>query len=192
MGQHMVRSLRLKSPAFRDNAEIPEKYTCDGENIHPPLELLTPRPDVRTFALIAEDPPTFNSPRTLWLIWNIDPETTRIGEGVVPASAVEGVNSDGTIGYNGPCPPGGDPGRTAIHAQGTNTAAALHYDSPRGEHRYRFTLFALDTWLTLPPGASREELEQAMQGHVLEQATLTGRYERSRPKGESKKRRLLQ
>jgi phosphatidylethanolamine-binding protein (PEBP) family uncharacterized protein len=193
MGQHMVKHLQLQSPAFRDNAEIPERYTCDGQNVNPPLHLVrpvSPHYTIQTFALVVTD-------RTVdfthWLVWNIDPATEEIEPGSLPAGAVQGSNSTGDLGYTGPCPPEADPSSTAVPAPGINTAAALNFSggSPLGEHRYDFTLFALDTTLALAEGASLAELETAMQGHILEQATLSGRFERSRPKGESKKRTLL-
>ena len=155
MGQHMVEQIELKSPVFRHQGNIPEKYTCDGDNLSPPLQFAFPsQPEMQSLALIMDDPDAPRGVYTHWLMWNIDANTTEIGENSVPVTAVQGMNSSGTLGYTGPCP-------------------------PMGEHRYYFKLFALDTTLALPEDASKQELERAMEGHVIGQAVLMGRYARN-------------
>jgi Raf kinase inhibitor-like YbhB/YbcL family protein len=153
MGQSLTENLQLKSPVFNNDAEIPEKYTCDGQNISPPLNLFSPHWEVQSFALIVDDPDATYGTFTHWLIWNIDTNISEIEEDTVPTSAIQGRNSAGDIGYTGPCP-------------------------PTGVHRYLFKLYALNSCLTLPAGSSKEEFEQAIEGHVLDEVTLIGRYAR--------------
>ena len=144
--------MRLFSPAWNEGDMIPPKYTCDGENVSPPLEWSDVPPAARTLALIADDP---DAPRGLflhWLLWNVDAREKGLTEGS-SGGAREGRNGFGKVGYGGPCPPG-------------------------GTHRYYFRLFALDAELDAPAGATRERVEQAMQGHVLDTAEFMGRYQR--------------
>lgn len=149
--------MELQSTAFSMNGIIPREYTCDGDERTPPLRFINVPPEARSLALVMYDP---DVPRTMradgnwdhWLVWNISPTSTGIyaGEDV---GGVEGTGTGGVVGYQGPCP-------------------------PDREHRYFFVLYALDTMLDLPKGASRAELEDAMKGHVITQAELIGRYER--------------
>lgn len=149
--------MKLFSPNFEHNGNIPSKYTCDGLNINPELEIREVPDATKSFALIMEDP---DVPKTIrqdgmwdhWLIWNIASTTQKIGEGE-KISADYGLTTKGTKDYGGPCP-------------------------PDKAHRYFFKLFALDTTLALPSGSTKHELEQAMQGHILETAELIGIYER--------------
>lgn len=151
--------MELRSSSFEDGANIPVRFTCDGDNVSPPLEWSAPPDGTRAFVLIADDP---DAPRGTWLHWTLYdlPQTERALAAQVPASpalpsgARQGRNGFGRIGYGGPCPPPG---------QG---------------HRYYFRLFALDAPVGLAPGASRHDLESAMRGHVLAQAELMGRYRR--------------
>jgi Raf kinase inhibitor-like YbhB/YbcL family protein len=144
----------LTSPAFDDGEPIPRKYTCDGEDVSPALRWSSLPEDTRTLALIVHDPDAPSGDFTHWVAWNIDPAPGELGEGV-PAPA-EGTSGFGRPGYGGPCPPPG-----------------------HGPHRYFYDLYALDSELDLEPGAAREQLENAIDGHVLEQAQLIGTYERS-------------
>jgi len=147
--------LELTSPAFDDGEPIPEKYTCDGKNVSPPLRWEFVPDGTRTMALIVHDPDAPSGDFTHWLGWNIDPESGGIDEGV-PAP-VQGMNGFGRLGYGGPCPPPGD-----------------------GFHRYFHELYALDTDLDhLEPGAAKEQLRNEMEGHVITEAFLMGTYERS-------------
>lgn len=148
-------TMRLESPAFAHNQPIPTKYTCDGEDVSPPLKIFDVPANAKSLALIMDDP---DAPRGTWLhwtVWNIPPDTQEIAENSVPQGAVEGMTDFGRPGYGGPCP-------------------------PSGTHRYFFKLYALDTMLNLPPGAKLSELEAAMSGHILAQAELIGLYSRQR------------
>ncbi len=148
--------MELKSGIFREGSAIPEQYTCDGEDINPLLELKGVPETAKSLALTLLDPDaTGGRTFTHWLIWNLPTDAAYIPDDGIPAGAVEGTNDFGRVGYGGPCPPKG--------------AKA---------HRYVFTLYALDTTLSLPEGASRSDLEAALQGHVIEEATLTGTYGR--------------
>lgn len=146
--------MEIKSSAFAHNQTIPKKYTCDGENVNPPLVFSKVPEGTKSLALIMDDP---DAPVGLWVhwtLWNISPQTIEIKENSVPQGAVEGVTSFGSSGYGGPCP-------------------------PSGEHRYFFKLYALDAELNLPNEADKAALEEAMTGHVLEKAELVGLYSRS-------------
>ncbi len=144
----------LTSTAFADGAEIPVKYTGDGSNVSPPLAWSFLPDGTRSLALIVHDPDAPSGDFTHWVAWNIDPEPGGHSE-ATPAPA-EGANGRGEAAYMGPSPPPG-----------------------HGPHRYFHELHALDTELDLPPGASREQLEDAFDGHVLATARLVGTYERS-------------
>jgi Raf kinase inhibitor-like YbhB/YbcL family protein len=146
--------MKLESRAFDDNQPIPVQYTCDGENISPPLSWGHVPGNAKSLALIVEDPDAPKANFTHWVIWNMWPVSTSLPDGSAPARpALEGTNDMGKRGYGGPCP-------------------------PSGAHHYVFTLYALDAPLSLDAGSSKEALRQAMQGHVLEQAVLTGIYQR--------------
>lgn len=141
----------LKSPAFENEGLIPAKYTCDGININPPLNIS----DVSTFAkslvLIVEDPDSPSGDFTHWIIFNIDPGTSFIDENSVPSEAKEGINDFGQPNYGGPCP-------------------------NIGEHRYVFELYSLDNLITLERGTAKKEILKTMEGHILEQKNLIGKY----------------
>jgi hypothetical protein len=149
----------LISPAFDNEGTIPSKYTCDGDDVIPPLEMVDVPSKTKSLALIVEDPdvPTSIRPDGMWdhwLVWDIDPATSKIEEGQTPDGVV-GKNTGGDDGYMGPCP-------------------------PDKEHRYFFRLYALDVEnLNLDAGAKKDDLLQAMQGHILQEAVLMGRYDRS-------------
>lgn len=147
--------MTLHSSAFNEHQSIPPQYTCDGENKNPPLSISEIPHGTVELVLIVDDPdaPT-NEPWLHWIVWHIDPNTREIETGKLPSGAVEGKNSGGQAGYQGPCP-------------------------PDGTHRYRFTLYALDMTLTLPIDATRTQVEQAMAGHVLQVERLTGVYART-------------
>jgi Raf kinase inhibitor-like YbhB/YbcL family protein len=150
--------MNIMSAAFVHGDPIPVKYTCDGENISPPLRWSNVPNGAKSLALIMEDP---DAPVGLWVHWvllNIPPETEGFHEGItekeLPLGTVQGINTGKRLGYTGPCP-------------------------PDREHRYYFRLFALDRTLEkIGTGATREELLLAMQGHILESAELMGRYVR--------------
>lgn len=149
--------MKLNSPAFGHEGKIPTQYTCDGENINPPLSILEAPGATQSLVLIMEDP---DVPKNLkedgmwdhWVVFNIPPKLREILEGKEPEGTA-GTGTNGELGYYGPCP-------------------------PDREHRYFFKLFALDTKLELPEGATKPEVEKAMNGHILDETHLMGRYER--------------
>jgi Raf kinase inhibitor-like YbhB/YbcL family protein len=146
-------ALSLTSPAFQQGGEIPARHTCDAEDLSPALVWSGVPEGTRSLALIVDDPDAPVGTFTHWLAWGIDPTADMHEEG--QPAAVEGANDFGTTGYRGPCPPPG-----------------------HGPHRYSFRLHALDAELELQPGASKADLEGALEGHVLAGAELVGRYER--------------
>ena len=146
--------LELTSPAFDEGEPIPERYSCDGDDVSPPLEWSFLPDGTASLALIVHDPDAPSGDFTHWLAWNIDPSPERLDEGApVPA---EGTHGFGRTGYAGPCPPPG-----------------------HGSHRYFFHLYALDGELDLEAGAAKEQLQEALDGRVLGEARLMGTYERS-------------
>ena len=143
--------MKLNTTAFTDGGPIPKKYARDGANVNPPLHLDDIPDRAKSLALIVDDPDAPSGTFNHWLVYNLDPKTHDIKENSVPVIATQGRNDYGETEYGGPQP-------------------------PWGEHRYFFKAFALDTVLDVPRGAKRQELEKAMQGHVLDEATLMGRY----------------
>ena len=151
--------LSLSSPAFPDRGEIPETYTCDGANTHPPLTWTGTPAGTRSLVLIVDDPdaPDPRAPthtHVHWVLFDIPPSIVGLpaGEGI-PTGAREGLNSWKQHNYGGPCP-------------------------PTGRHRYFFKLYALDTTLGDLDTDAKDGVERAMHGHVLDQAELVGTYER--------------
>ncbi|MGH3824440.1 MAG: YbhB/YbcL family Raf kinase inhibitor-like protein [Pseudonocardiaceae bacterium] len=152
-------ALTLTSPAFADNAFIPVQYSCDGENISPPLEWSEVPEGTAELVLIFEDPDGPGGTQVYWALYGLNPASGGIEEGKVPAGAVGGKNDYGRTDWAGPCPPYG-------------------FSKP---HRYIFTLLALSEPSGLAEGASpRKDLPYALSGKVLAQAQLTGRYARQR------------
>jgi Raf kinase inhibitor-like YbhB/YbcL family protein len=146
--------MTITSPAFRQGGDIPAKFTCEGGDTSPPLQITGIPSDAKSLVLIADDPDAPSGVFTHWLVWNIPPQTNSVAEGSAP-KGVHGKNDFGKSGYGGPCP-------------------------PTGAHRYYFRVFALDRELALPSGAKRSQLEAAMKGHVIAQGELMGRYARKR------------
>jgi Raf kinase inhibitor-like YbhB/YbcL family protein len=144
--------MKITSSAFENNQSIPEKYTCDGENINPPLEFSEIPASAKSLVLIVEDP---DAPSKIWIHWvlyNMSPNISFINENSKPSNAEEGINDFGKSGYGGPCP-------------------------PSGTHRYIFRLYALDALLEdMPDFTDKEILTEAMHGHVIEQVELIGTY----------------
>jgi len=154
------RMMKVTSSAFNEGQMIPLKYTCDGQDISPPLEWENAPDATKSFALICDDPDAPMGMWVHWVVYDIPPDMNNLPEHVRPERQLgngirQGNNSWPNIGYGGPCPPG-------------------------GTHRYYFKLYALDTTLNLKPGATKEQLLQAMKGHVLEEAHLMGKYQRHR------------
>ncbi len=152
-------ALTLSSPAFQDGEMIPVPYTCDGKDVSPELSWSGAPKDTKSFALVCEDPDAPGGTWTHWVIYDIPVSVTRLPMGVPPTrelaeGAKQGMNDFHRIGYGGPCPPKGP------------------------AHHYYFTLYALDATLQVSPGITREVLLRAMEGHILEEAKLMGRYQR--------------
>jgi Raf kinase inhibitor-like YbhB/YbcL family protein len=150
-----AHDLAVTSPAFPDGGTIPRRYTCDGDDVSPPLAFTGVPAGAASLALLVEDPDAPHGTFTHWLVWDIGPHTTNLGTGQAPTGAVEGRNGFGRTGYGGPCPPRGD-----------------------RPHRYVFSLYATDRRLSLAPGATPDDLRHALAGHTLASGTLTGRYGR--------------
>jgi Raf kinase inhibitor-like YbhB/YbcL family protein len=142
--------MRITSSAFQEGANIQSKFSCDGANTSPPLQISDFPSEAKSLVLIADDSDAPGGVFTHWAVWNISPQTSTIAEGSTP-KGVQGTNDFGKSGYGGPCP-------------------------PSGTHRYYFRIFALDRELDLPSGAKRGQLDAAMKGHVIAQSELMGRY----------------
>lgn len=153
----------VTSPVFEDSAEIPTRFTCEGEDPSPPLRIQGVPDEAETLAIIVDDPDAPRpEPWVHWLIWNLPAGTDTLPEGYPPsgsgppiAQARQGENGFGDVRYGGPCPPPG-----------------------HGTHRYRFHVYALDGPLDAAEGAPRAELEKGMQGRIVAEAQLTGTFER--------------
>jgi Raf kinase inhibitor-like YbhB/YbcL family protein len=147
----------LTSPAFDHETAIPEVYSCDGEDISPALVWTEPPAGTQTFALICDDPDAPGGTWVHWVVYNVSADARGLPEAVVDDAAlsggVHGENSWRRADYGGPCP-------------------------PSGTHRYFFKLYALDTTLTLEPGASKAQVLNAMEGHILAEVELMGTYAR--------------
>ena len=149
-------AFELTSPAFAADAEIPRKYTCDGEDVSPPLEWAGAPDDSVAFALIVDDPDARGFVH--WVAFDIGAsQSGGLPEGYSssPDATTQGTNQFGRVGWGGPCP-------------------------PSGTHRYRFTLYALNTQLELPGAPKADDVRAAMEGHVVSQAELVARYTRAR------------
>jgi len=152
-------TLSLLSPVFQEGEDIPITYTCDGQDISPPLMWSDPSPETQSFALIMDDPDAPGGVFTHWLLFNLPTDNRELPEAVpthneLANGALQGTNGFGTIGYGGPCPPAGP------------------------AHHYRFTIYALDQSLDLVAGASRKQVIDAITGHILAWGQLTVMYQR--------------
>ncbi len=151
-------TLKVTSPAFAGGSMIPVKYTCDGENVSPPLNWSGAPSGTKSLALVCDDPDAPSGEWVHWVLFNIPPLTRSLGEavtrdGVLADGSRQGVNDFRKTGYDGPCPPG-------------------------GTHRYYFKVYALGTVLNLAPGAAKADLMKAMNGQVLAEGHLMGLYRR--------------
>lgn len=142
--------MRISSPAFEDEADIPARYTCDGENLSPPLVLEDVPLETVSLVLVMDDPDAPMGTWDHWVAYDIDP-LTEIPEAAAVGTA--GSNSWGHVGYGGPCPPG-------------------------GTHRYFFQLFALDSRLGWEEGADKTSVLEAIHDHIIAEASLLGFYSR--------------
>ena len=147
-------ALRVSSSVFADGAPIPKKYTCDGQDVPPPLELSGVPTQSKSIAVICEDPDAPSGTFTHWVLYDVPASTDAIGEGA--SIGKTGMNDFGKPGFGGPCPPKKD-----------------------GAHHYRFHIYALDVDSLGPPGLSKQEALEAMNGHILEEGELTGIYKRA-------------
>jgi Raf kinase inhibitor-like YbhB/YbcL family protein len=143
--------MKIHSPAFADGGAIPQQYTCKGQNISPQLDILDVPKEAKSLSLIMHDPDAPVGDFVHWLIWDIPANTATIATNNLPVGAVQGKTGFNENKYGGPCPPSGS-----------------------GTHRYMFELYALDNSLNLNSGCDREKLQEAMEGHAIAQAVLTG------------------
>ena len=143
-------TMDVNSSAFVEGQPIPAKYSCDGENVNPPLSWVVPDGTV-SFAMIVDDPDAPVGTFVHWVAYKIPGDVSAVGENEAPG--IEGKNDFGKIGYGGPCPPG-------------------------GTHRYHFKIYALDTDLDLSEGATKKDLLDAMEGHIIDEGSLMGTYAR--------------
>ncbi|AFN74405.1 putative phosphatidylethanolamine-binding protein [Melioribacter roseus P3M-2] len=156
----VAMKFELISPAFENEGMIPVRYTCDGENVSPPLKWNNIPEGAKSLALINDDPDAPAGDWIHWILYNIPPEIDYLPEGAsnkkqIPPNSVEGLNDWGLNSYGGPCP-------------------------PSGIHRYYFKLYALDTVLTADDKMTKKKLLGLMKGHILGEAVLMGKYKRAR------------
>ena len=151
-------AIEVTSSAFLEGEMIPARFSCDGEDVSPPLAWSGVPDTAQSLALICDDPDAPVGTWDHWVLFNLPADAAELPEAApaeptLASGAVNGKNSWGRLGYGGPCPPG-------------------------GTHRYFFYLYALDTRLSLEPGATKAQLRQAMEGHILAEGQLMGRYQR--------------
>jgi len=152
-------TIELTSSAFNNGQAIPQKFSCDGEDISPPLEWDNLPAETSSLTLIMDDPDAPGGTWVHWVHYDISATTTELPENLALADPVsdagkQGRNNWNKLGYGGPCP-------------------------PSGSHRYFFKIYALDTHLSLDVGATKEEILREMEGHILAQGQMMGTYERS-------------
>lgn len=152
-------TMQIKSTAFEDNGMIPKKYTCDGADVSLPLSWTKPPSSTKSIALICDDPDAPMGTWVHWVLYRLSPETTSLLENIptqkeILKGAKQGINDFRKIGYGGPCPPKGP------------------------AHRYFFKVYALDIELNLLTGATKQDVERAMKGHILAEGQLVGKYGR--------------
>jgi Raf kinase inhibitor-like YbhB/YbcL family protein len=147
-----MKKLIVKSPAFENNTLIPAKYTCDGDEVNPPLTIEDVPEGTKSLVLIIDDPDASAGTWNHWLVWNIPPTTRKIKANKVPGT--EGINTSGKHVYDGPCP-------------------------PSGTHRYYFKVYALNRELELNPNSQKKDVEKAMEGRTLATGELIGLYHRT-------------
>ncbi len=143
--------MEIKSPAFEYGGIVPEKYTCFGPNINPPLQFIDLPEETESLVLIFEDVDASPKPWTHWTLFNISPSAKEVSEGNVPEGAIEGLCNNHTFGYEGPC--------------------GKYF---KGTHHYWFRLYALSKMLDLPAASEREDVEEKMKEHIIAKAELSG------------------
>ena len=156
MGQGVTKpeQLKISSPAFENDGEIPKKHTCNGANVNPPLKIENVPSNTKSLAFVFDDIDVPRGTYVHWILWNIDPRLREIKENSVPEGALQGVNDFKKRNYGGPCPPG-------------------------RAHKYIFKIYALDTLLHLNHNSTNKDLERAMEAHIISRAQLTGVYKRN-------------
>ncbi|MBD3414179.1 MAG: YbhB/YbcL family Raf kinase inhibitor-like protein [Candidatus Aminicenantes bacterium] len=151
-------NIGLKSQSFENGGMIPKIHTCDGEDTSPPLSWQSVPEGTQSIAIICDDPDAPMGNWVHWVVYNIPPDTQELEENITPErqmknGGTQGMNDFKKIGYGGPCPPG-------------------------GTHRYFFKIYALDQELDLDSGATKNQLLAAMEGHIMAQGSLMGKYSR--------------
>ena len=150
--------IKITSSAFEEGGMIPKKYTCDDINVSPPLTWNSIPDGTKSFALICDDPDAPMGTWVHWVLFNLSANIKELPENITPqqileSGAKQGKNDFGNIGYGGPCPPG-------------------------GTHRYYFKLYGLDAEINLDSGTTKKQLLKAMEGHILAEGQLMGKYNR--------------
>ncbi len=153
-----MEKISVSAEAFKEGEIIPREYTCDGDDISPSLSWKGVPANAKSIALVMDDPDAPGGTFVHWVLFNVPAGTQKLPKGMpgnetLPDGSLQGKTDFGRIGYGGPCPPG-------------------------GTHRYYFRLYALDTRLNLQPGITRQQLDNAMKGHILATGELMGRYKR--------------
>lgn len=144
--------MEISSPAFAHHQSIPRKYTCEGEDVSPPLLFKDVPKGTKSLVLIVDDPDAPGKTFDHWLVWNLASDMHALAEKAQVSH--QGKNHFGKVKYGGPCPPKGS------------------------THRYFFKLYALDTLLELPDGSSKKQLEESIEGHILAKSELVGTFQR--------------
>jgi Raf kinase inhibitor-like YbhB/YbcL family protein len=153
-----VAQIQVSSPAFEEGGMIPQQYTCEGEDISPPLSWGSVPEGTKSIVLIVEDPDAPWGTFVHWVVYDLPPDVQELPENLpkdktFPIGGKQGINSSSELGYKGPCP-------------------------PSGTHRFFFRVYALEASTDLPPGETKSRLLRAMEGHVLAQGQLMGKYRR--------------
>ena len=151
------KSLKVTSPAFENNGNIPLAYGCDGKNVNPPVRIGNIPPGTKSLALVWDDQDAPRGTYVHWILWNIDPDTKEVKENSVPEGAVQGLNDFKKNRYGGPCP-------------------------PTRPHTYVLKVYALDTRLELDPKSTKADLEKAAEGRIIARGQLVGVYKREKKK----------
>ncbi|MFL5730480.1 MAG: YbhB/YbcL family Raf kinase inhibitor-like protein [Cytophagaceae bacterium] len=149
--------MQLTSPAFRNGERVPTKYTCEGPNISPPLRFIHVPDEAKSLVLIVEDPDAKAKPWVHWLVFNIPATSTGFDENAIAKGSTQGLCNGNTFGYEGPCP-------------------------SDGQHDYLFKLYALNKMLAIPNESDRKRVLKEMEGHILAEATLLGKYQKQKNK----------
>lgn len=152
ISSNIEQILNVSSSAFENEGVIPSEFSCDGQDLSPPLSITNVPKDAKTLSIIMDDPDAPMGTFTHWIVWNIPPNKTQFTMGE-KFDFAQGRTSFGTVEYGGPCP-------------------------PSGTHRYFFKIYALDAKLDLKQGSGVKELQSAMSGHIVAEAVLMGKYSR--------------